>query len=383
MRAPSSAIPADAVAVIGEIRSMRPCRLTQDSPASTLASLDGQMAVFERERGVGRGRPHAQPAVRPAQLRVGDPDREPAPPGVLHHLRVEAPQHEPGLALRVAQLEPAVLDLGSREPLERPPRLRGEARGRRLRRHGLARVAHHDPRPQETDVRPGLPRPVELDPLGLEGDTLEGEARRRGRGRALPEVRARGSRDAASPRPRASPSARGAPAPSCSRLACAGRSGPGRAPARGGGPGRRRRERIGGARIAAPVASASRQVASAHRRVAPARRRVALAPRQVASAPRWQAYPRRRRSGSRPRRSPNDSKRCHSEELGPAVRRGIRAGAGAGAETADSSGPVLPRSLGMTRSRASAGHRAVAQRGQPDDGQAHGAHARRSSGGRS
>ena len=37
-------------------------------------------------------------------------------------------------------------------------------------------------------MRPRLRRPVELDPLGVEGDALEGEARRRGRGLALPEV---------------------------------------------------------------------------------------------------------------------------------------------------------------------------------------------------
>ena len=149
--------------------------------------LEDQPTVVEGERALGRGRLHGQTAFGPAHPRVGDPQGDPSPAVALRHLRVEATQHEPGLARRVAQLEPAVLDLGPAEPLERAPRLGGEAGGRGPRHHRLARVAHHDPRPEEVDVGPRLGRPVEVDPLRLHGDAVEPEARRRDRGPALPQ----------------------------------------------------------------------------------------------------------------------------------------------------------------------------------------------------
>ena len=186
--APSNAARSDAAAVRGEILSSHAVDVERGLPGRDPGPRHDQPPVVEGERALGRGRLHGQAAGGPAHPRVGDPEGDPSPAVVLRHLRVEAPQHQPGRALRVAQLEPAVLDLGPAQPLERAPRLCGEAGGRRPCRHRLAGVAHHDPRPQEADVRPRLRRPVDLDPLGVERDALEREARRRGRGPPLPEA---------------------------------------------------------------------------------------------------------------------------------------------------------------------------------------------------
>ncbi len=166
-----------------------PTQVDRRRPGHQLRPLDDQLPVFDHERGVGRLRLHARPAVPSAHDRVGDPDRDAPLPGVVHHLRVHVAQHEPGRALHVAQLEPPVLDLGPRQLRERLPRPRRQPRGRRLRRHRPARVAHHDLRPEEADVRPPPRGPGDVDLLRFEGDAFEGQARRR-RGRvALPQVK--------------------------------------------------------------------------------------------------------------------------------------------------------------------------------------------------
>ena len=186
--APSIASPTAAVAEVGEIRSTRPRRSIDDVPATSCARSIDQPPVVDHERGVGRLRLHPRPAVPSAHDRVGDPDRDAPLPGVVHHLRVHVAQHEEGRALHVAQLEPPVLDLGPRQFRKRLPRPRRQPRGRRLRRHRPPRVAHHDLRPEEADVRPRPRGPGDVDPLRLEGDAFERQARRRRGCAPLPEV---------------------------------------------------------------------------------------------------------------------------------------------------------------------------------------------------
>ena len=199
-RAPSNAARADAVAVIGEIRSRRPREVDRRLPGHDARPLEGQPAVLERERGVGRGRLHAQPALGPAHPRVGDPHREPAPPAVLRHLRVEAAQHEPGLALRVAQLEPAVDDLGPRRAS--PARATAARRGRwpaasspparrcRAPRSSAGGGGRAAPPSATSRARPAATSSA---------TPSSAQARRRGRGLAPPQVQVELCRAAACP----------------------------------------------------------------------------------------------------------------------------------------------------------------------------------------
>ena len=200
---------------------------------------------------LGRGRLHGQAAAgqpTPASAIRTEIRRRPPSSAISASKRPSTSQGSP-FASRSSSRPSSTSARPSRSSARHGCAARPVAGG--LCRHRLAGVAHHDPRPEQAHVRPRLARPVELDPLGVERDALQGEARGRDRGPALPQGEIQLSRAGASRRSRASPTPRGTPAPSCFPPACAGR--PGRRPGGAGREGRapRGRGRRGGARSAA------------------------------------------------------------------------------------------------------------------------------------
>ena len=144
-----------------------------------LRDLEG--ALLHREGALQCRALHAQPALRPPEVGGGDAQRQLAAP--FRAPRVEAGQHEPGRALRVAQLDPAVRHLDTAEALEGQPGLRGETDGASgaLRRAG---VGDDHLRPDEQQLRPRAERPVDGDPL--HGEPRARQLERQGRGRRVP-----------------------------------------------------------------------------------------------------------------------------------------------------------------------------------------------------